>query len=185
MSWPWLAQPHLQQENASWIKSLEMQPTCHIISRVPLQTNIEYTVKAVGDQGLAVLTEPLVDELLTGKYRVTNNCQSYMERLKCVSRSCSGRRRENYGVWQRWPEQRRLVEKYDSCTDEQLKTAIFQSFIVPNGAVRVVVATCAFGMGIDCPNVYKVFLRGPPSTIAMYVQEIGWSSGSSNPLSCM
>jgi superfamily II DNA helicase RecQ len=78
----------------------------------------------------------------------------------------------------------RLVEKYDSCTDEQLKTTM-QSFIVPNGVVCVVLVTCAFGMGIDCPNVYKVFLRGPPSTIAMYVQEIGWSSGSSNPLSCM
>ena len=69
---------------------------------------------------------------------------------------------------------RRLVEKYDACTDDQLKTLILHSFFtIPNGVVRIVVATCAFGMGIDCPNVYRVFHWGLPSTVAMYVQEVG------------
>ena len=67
----------------------------------------------------------------------------------------------------------RLIEKYDACTDDNLKTAILRSFVVPNGVVRVVVATCAFGMGIDCPNIYQVFHWGSPSTLAMYVQEVG------------
>ena len=55
----------------------------------------------------------------------------------------------------------------------QLKTWILRSFVIPNGVVRIVVATCAFGMGIDCPKVYKVFHWDLPSTIAMYVQEVG------------
>ena len=155
------------------MKSLEMQPTCHIISRVPFQTNIKYIVKAVGDQGLAVLTEPLVDELLTKGVESTKTliyCQSYMELLNVYRDLVLGigekiKVRDEDGL-----NKGRFVEKYDSCTDEQLKTAILQSSIVPNGVVCVVVATCAFGMGIDCPNVYKVFHWGPLSTIAMYVQ---------------
>lgn len=83
----------------------------------------------------------------------------------------------------------RLVEKYDSCTDEQLKTTM-QSFIVPNGVVCVVLVTCAFGMGINCPNVYKAFKLGT-SEQNCHVCTRDWSvwgrwpSGRSNPILSM
>ena len=37
--------------------------------------------------------------------------------------------------------------------------------------VLYVVATVAFGMGIDCPNVKQVIYVGPPSNTESYVQE--------------
>ncbi len=42
-----------------------------------------------------------------------------------------------------------------------------------DGNVRVVVATCAFGMGIDAPHVRLVAHWAPPSTIEAYYQEAG------------
>ena len=38
---------------------------------------------------------------------------------------------------------------------------------------RVVIATVAFSMGIDIPDVRQIYHWGPPSSIEAYVQEIG------------
>ena len=39
----------------------------------------------------------------------------------------------------------------------------------------MILATAAFGMGLDCPDVQRIILWGLPSTVEKYVQEIGWS----------
>ena len=39
--------------------------------------------------------------------------------------------------------------------------------------LRIVVATVAFGMGIDCPDVHQVVHFGPPDNIEAYIQENG------------
>ena len=38
---------------------------------------------------------------------------------------------------------------------------------------RVVVATVAFGMGIDCPDVRQVVHVGPPEDVESYIQATG------------
>ena len=66
------------------MKSLEMHPNSHILSQMPIQTNIEYVVKDVGDQGLSFLTEPLAHDLLLKGVETTKTliyCQSYKELL--------------------------------------------------------------------------------------------------------
>ena len=50
----------------------------------------------------------------------------------------------------------RLVDKYDACTAPSVKNHIVQSFSDPQGVLCVVVATIAFGMGLDCPNARHV-----------------------------
>ena len=39
--------------------------------------------------------------------------------------------------------------------------------------LRIVNSTCAFGMGIDCPNIRQVIHLGAPCDIETYVQDIG------------
>ena len=39
--------------------------------------------------------------------------------------------------------------------------------------VRVVIATVAFGMGIDCPDVRQVVHLGPPEDVEAYILEVG------------
>ena len=52
---------------------------------------------------------------------------------------------------------------------------ILRSFTSPTGAVRAVVATIAFGLGLDAPDIKQVFHWGPSSDVEAYVQETGRS----------
>ena len=46
-----------------------------------------------------------------------------------------------------------------------MKSAISESMKEPNGCVRLLLATEAYGMGADAPNVRHVIHIGPPSSI--------------------
>lgn len=67
----------------------------------------------------------------------------------------------------------RLVDKYDACTAPSVKDNIVKSFTDPHGILRVIIATVAFGMGMDCHNVRHVIHWGPPDDLDMYIQESG------------
>ena len=61
---------------------------------------------------------------------------------------------------------------YTSCTDREVKEAIISAF-TSDSCLRVVVATVAFGMGVDCPNIHRVIHLGALADLELYVQEIG------------
>ena len=64
----------------------------------------------------------------------------------------------------------RLVDMYSKCTEADVKESIVKSFCDPSGILRVVIATIAFGMGLDCPNVRQIILWGPPSDVEAVVE---------------
>ncbi|CAB4040966.1 mediator of RNA polymerase II transcription subunit 34-like [Paramuricea clavata] len=66
-----------------------------------------------------------------------------------------------------------LMEMLHSCTPEDNKKCILESFQNVNGTIRILVATIAFGMGVDCKAVHRVIHYGPSKTIEAYVQETG------------
>lgn len=66
----------------------------------------------------------------------------------------------------------RIVDMYMSCTEIIVKDEIVRLFGM-RSSLRVVVATIAFGMGIDCPDVRQVISFGSPCDIEAYVQETG------------
>ena len=59
-----------------------------------------------------------------------------------------------------------------SSTEKVVQEEIVHLFCVES-SLRLVVATVAFGMGVDCPNVRQVIHYGSPSDIVDYVQETG------------
>lgn len=66
-----------------------------------------------------------------------------------------------------------LVEMLHSCTPESNKKAILDAFQNKNSVLRVLVATIAFGMGINCKGVYRTIHFGPSKSIESHIQESG------------
>ena len=66
----------------------------------------------------------------------------------------------------------RLLDMFTSCTESAVKDEIVGAFTKESN-LRIVIATIAFGMGVDCPDVRQVIHLGPPSDIECYVQETG------------
>ena len=66
----------------------------------------------------------------------------------------------------------RLVEMFTSVTDNYIKEDIIKLFM-KQSHLRVVVATIAFGMGIDCGDVREVVHVGAPDDVESYIQETG------------
>ena len=65
----------------------------------------------------------------------------------------------------------RLVASYYGKKDKEQKAAIVQEF--KEGMKRMVVATKAFGMGVDISDIDRVYHVAPSSTFVDYIQEIG------------
>ena len=64
----------------------------------------------------------------------------------------------------------RLLDMYTrACSDEMKAKVLMQT----DGKLRIVVATMAFSMGVDCPDIQNVMHYGPPSSVIQYVQETG------------
>lgn len=67
----------------------------------------------------------------------------------------------------------RLVDMFTSGTHSKVKEIILSSFQSTAAPLRIVIATIAFGLGIDCPDVRKIIHLGPPNDIEDYIQQIG------------
>ena len=73
-----------------------------------------------------------------------------------------------------------LVDMYTSCSDPDIKDTIITNF-TKSEIPRILIATIAFGMGMDCPNVRQVVHFGAPYDIESYVQETGRAGRDSLP----
>ena len=74
---------------------------------------------------------------------------------------------------------KRTVEMFHSRIDDLNRDHILESMGEPNGSVRVLIATIAYGMGIDCKNVKSVLHYGPSYNLETYLQESGRAGRSS------
>jgi len=73
----------------------------------------------------------------------------------------------------------RVVDTFHSKTDPVAKESIISNFCRPS--LKVVIATVAFGMGIDCPDVRQVIHLGAPDDLEAYIQEAGRAGREGKP----
>ena len=67
-----------------------------------------------------------------------------------------------------------------SCTEQTVKEEVLKRFTQESN-LRIVVATVAFGMGVDCHNVRQVIHLGAPNDVETYVQETGRAGHDGSP----
>lgn len=66
-----------------------------------------------------------------------------------------------------------MVAMFHSTTEESRKDFISESFQSPDGIIRILLCTIAFGMGVNVKKVTRVVHFGPPESVDDYVQESG------------
>ena len=67
----------------------------------------------------------------------------------------------------------RLFDYFTSAIHTSVKDGILKAFVQPTSPLRIVIATIAFSMGVDTPNIRYVVHWGPPEDIEQYVQATG------------
>lgn len=67
----------------------------------------------------------------------------------------------------------RLFKYFTSATHASVKDGVLKAFLQPGSPLRIVIATIAFGMGVDTPDIRYVIHWGPPEDIEQYVQATG------------
>ena len=75
------------------------------------------------------------------------------------------------------------VAGYHAGMDADERTAVQERFV--RGTVDVVVATVAFGMGIDKANIRTVVHLGMPATVEGYYQEVGRAGRDGHPAAAL
>lgn len=67
----------------------------------------------------------------------------------------------------------RRVEMYSRVLTTEKKEQVLSTFSSKDSIIRLVIATSAFGLGVDCADIRSVIHWGLPNTIEEYVQETG------------
>lgn len=164
------------------IKNLCMRNPA-IIYIPPIKSNITYFVSKKPKEGIQAAFKPIVTRLLRERDmgRIIIFCRSYPDAIAvhsyfihALGDSCTEPKGSpNYVRY-------RVFDLYSHCTHETVKKKLLHQFTSPS-ALRLIIATSAFGMGIDCPDVRQVIHWGVPDDVEMYVQESGRAGRDGKP----
>lgn len=165
------------------MRSLEMKKPALLIES-PNRQNISYAVKVVTPDP-AKTFQTMVKKLKEQKGMYTRTI-IYCQTIK-VTTFLYGFFQSELGndmyIDDSLDPKKRTVEMFHSRIDELNREHILNSMGMPDGSVRVLIATIAYGMGIDCKDVKVVIHYGPSYNLETYPQESG-RAGRNNTEQC-
>lgn len=142
----------------------------------PVKKNITYYVGNKPKDGIAAAFQPISQALLQQKRigKILIFCRSYGDviRIHQYFRSALGKHildppgSPDYVKY-------RVVDMFTHCTHKSVKKKIIEQFTLKDSPLCVVIATVAFGMGMDCPDIREIIHWGLPQNAEDYVQESG------------
>lgn len=151
-------------------KSLSMF-NCYTISKIPNKLNIKYIVQSKPDD-VSSCIKHIAEDIYLNKNKAAKRivfCSSYslcaviFKTIVCELASLNCLHIEGQST----------CNIFTSSTDGNQKDLILSQFTTTSSCLKVIVATSAFGLGLDAPDVSEVIHWGPPRTIEQYVQETG------------
>lgn len=146
-----------------------------IIALPPDRPNVFYTVLKQPD--MAVFVTELASELCEKRSQHPKTvifCSNYMDCAE-MYRSLRSELGPQFTEPPSYPDLQpfRLVDMYTRASTNSMKERIIATFCSQVTNLRVVIATTAFGMGIDCADIRRVIHWGPSAEVDEYVQEAG------------
>jgi len=154
------------------IKSLKMHPDCLVLHNSVDRKNLKLKVVSLRAGGWAANLAFLVDSFKAGDKSSTI---IYVATTKTV---------DDIVDWLQ-PELSQhggVVMPYHAKLGNAQRTNAHKSFLV--GKCHVIVATVAFGMGIDKPDIRRVINYGPPKCLEDYYQQVGRGGRDGKPTQC-
>lgn len=148
-----------------------------IIGLPPNRPNIKYVVARRSD--MPTFCRQITDELILQPAhmpktvvfcRSLQNCATFFATIKNMKGKyiTDPPGAEYYGSLQF-----RLVEVFTSVSTKEIPEAVLKEFCKCNSTLRLLVATTAFGTGVDCPDIEQIINWGYPNTLEEFVQETG------------
>ena len=155
------------------MQSLEMKKPC-LLRESPNRQNISYAVKVVTPDPAKTFHAMLKDlkELKDNYPRTIIYCQTIKVTTFLYGFFHSELGSDMY-VDNSMDPKKRTVELFHSRIDILNREHILYSMGIPEGSVRVLIATIAYGMGIDCKDVKVVIHYGSSYNLETYLQESG------------
>ncbi len=142
----------------------------------PYKENITFAVQEMDNTvSLTGHFQWLIDEIKNEKSKCKRTiiyCQTIKQASILFQIFKIGLGEHIYDEGRREPKAR-YVEMTHSQTPDDVKTHILEQFSYVGGHLRVLVATIAYGMGVNCAGITQIIHFGPSRNVEAYIQEVG------------
>lgn len=158
-----------------------------VIGLTPNRENIKYFIKPLPN--IEILCELFGENLIHMRTGFPKTLVFFCTIAECVAayKSLKAKLGKHFTDPPGYPDYHRfrLIDMYTRACSDEMRKKVLSSFMQPDGKLRLVVATMAFSMGVDCPDIVNVIHYGPPSSVLQYMQETGRAGRNNFPATAL
>lgn len=149
----------------------------YMVRELPNKKNIKYIVREK-PESLAKVLLPIVDGVKEFGIRSNKTiifCRTYNVYIAVATQLVNELHGQNLFFQKDCQHDKDvpICQLFSASTSSEMKDEILHTFTKGDSPIRIIIATIAFGMGLDAPDVRCVIHFGPSDSIESYVQESG------------